>query len=415
MTSEDTTPAQPTRAERRSAETGPPSFAEHLDAITLEDLRAQGSLKWSTYPGTIGMWVAEMDFGIAPELANAIEPAVDAGALGYLPRRDRTALREATAAFQRDRFGWDVDPEHVYLLPDVLSCLSAMIDHLVDADVPVIVPTPAYMPFLTWPASHGRRLVEVPGRADVTGRYALDLDALDAALAEHGGGLVVLCNPWNPVGRVLAREELLALAEVVERHGARVFADEIHAPLVLDDAVPHTPYASLDERTAAHTVTAVAASKGWNVPGLKCGQMILTAEADRAAFAPMAARHGDAVGLLGARAATAAYTAGVPWLDEVRAYLRGNRDLLASAVDGGRLPGVRPSPLEGSYIAWLDVRDVLGADAARFFREQAGVALTDGADCGEAGRGYLRMILATPRPILARAIEQMSAALAARG
>ena len=105
----------------------------------------------------------------------------------------------------------------------------------------------------------------------------------------------------------------------------------------------------------------------------------------------------------------------MPWLDEVRAYLRGNRDLLASAVDGGRLPGVRPSPLEGSYIAWLDVRDVLGADAARFFREQAGVALTDGADCGEAGRGYLRMILATPRPILARAIEQMSAALAARG
>lgn len=415
MSDEALSEMPPSRVQRRRAEAARPSLSERFDAITVEDLRAQGSLKWNVHPGALGMWVAEMDFGIAPQVADAIEPALDAGALGYLPRADRAALRNATAAYQREQFGWDVSPDRVFLLPDVMSSLSAMIDTLLPPDVPVVVPTPAYMPFLTWPGTHHRRTIEVACPHDETGRYRLDLGAIDAALAEHGGGLVLLSNPWNPVGRVLSREELAGLADVVERHGARVFSDEIHAPLVLDDAVPHVPYASLDARTAAHTVTAVSASKGWNMPGLKCGQMILTSDRDLEVFAPLAARYGDAVGILGARAATAAYTRGGEWLDEVRAYLRGNRDLLTSAVHGGRLPGVHVTPLEGTYIAWLDVRDAVGEDGARFFLREAGVALTDGIECGEAGRGYVRMILATPRPILARAIEAMSAALISRG
>ncbi|PFG40824.1 cystathionine beta-lyase [Georgenia soli] len=381
-----------------------------FDNITIDQLRAAGGTKWTRFPDCIGAFVAEMDFGVPPVVQDIVRSAADAGALGYLPVAERQAARDATSDWLLRNTGWRVPSERVHLLPDVLSVLRETIRHFIPPGSAVIVPTPAYMPFLTVVPALDREVVQVPSLVDDAGRYTLDLDAIDAAFAA-GAGLLVLCNPWNPVGRVLTREELLALAEVVDRHGGRVFSDEIHAPILLDE-VEHVPYASLDERTAGHTVTAVAASKGWNVPGLKCGQMILSNEADQAAFAPYAADVSDTVGLLGARVATAVYTDDGGWLDDVVEYLRGNRDLLAKLV-AEHLPGAVLTRTEGSYIAWLDCRalDIEGS-AAAFFRREAQVALTDGIACGEAGAGFVRIIMATPRPILRRAVEQMGEALA---
>lgn len=406
-----TTPAAPTTAPSTPAA----DLAARWDAITVEQLRAQGSTKWTTFPRDIGMFIAEMDFGIADEIRDALEPALHTGALGYLPGADRAVLRAATARYQREEFGWEVDPTQVHILPDVMSAMSATIVHLTPPGAPVVVPTPCYMPFLDWPASHDRELLTIPS-PEAGGCYELPIAALDAALARTGpGALVVLCNPWNPVGRVLEREELLALADVVDRRGAFVFADEIHAPLVLDEAARHIPYASLDERTANHTATAVAASKGWNIPGLKCGQLILQGASANATLGAYVTRLGDNVGLLGARAATVAYGPARHWNEAARDYLRGNRDLLAAAVAEGRLPGVRIAPIEGTYIAWLDLRATRFADApagtlGEAIRDASGVALTDGALCGEPG--FARMILATPRPILRRAIAAFGDALA---
>jgi len=297
------------------------------------------------------------------------------------------------------------------LLPDVLSAMRVAIRHFTPPGSPVIVPTPAYMPFLTVTPAADREVIEVPSHRDATGRYHLDLAGIDAAFAA-GARLLVLCNPWNPVGRVLSREELEAVAEVVTRHGGRVFADEIHFPLILDD-VPHIPYAAISPETAAHTITAVAASKGWNIPGLKCGQMILSNPADVAAFAPYAEDAGDTVGLLGARAAAAVYQDDGGWLAEVLTYLRGNREGLARGV--AEIPGMGLSPVEGTYIAWLDCRELaLPGGPATFFRRHAGVALTDGQSCGAAGEGFARLVFAMPRPILRRALAQMRDAVLAR-
>ncbi len=382
-----------------------------FDAITVDQLRAAGSTKWTMFPDAIGAFIAEMDFGVPPQVADVVRRAADTQALGYLPAADRAAAKQATAAWLGRSFGWQVPQEHVYLLPDVLSAMRIAIHHFTPAGSPVIVPTPAYMPFLTVTPAQDREVVEVPSILDDDGRYRLDLDAIDAAFAA-GAGLLVLCNPWNPVGRVLTREELLAVADVVDRHSGRVFADEIHAPLLLDDG-PHIPYASLDERTAAHTITAVAASKGWNVPGLKCGQMILSNPDDVVAFAPYADDSADTVGLLGGRAAVAAYEHGQDWLDDVVTYLRGNRDLLTEMVD--QIPGLRLSPVEGTYIAWLDCRELdLPGGPAQFFRREAGVALTDGVHCGAAGRGFARLVFAMPRPVLRQALEQMRNAVLRR-
>lgn len=381
-----------------------------FDGLTVEELRRRGGLKWSLFPGAIGSFVAEMDFGTAPAVTQALHAAVDGGAFGYLPPALLAGMSEAYAAWSRDRYGWAVPPERVRPLADVLAGMAAAVEHFSRPGSPVILPTPAYMPFLTLPAVLGREVIEVPMARDGD-RYGYDLDALDAAY-RAGGHLLVLCNPHNPIGRVLEPAEMTAVAEVVDRHGGRVFSDEIHAPLVFPGS-RHVPYASLDDVTAGHAVTATSASKAWNLPGLKCAQLVLSnsADADLWSRVGLLAEHGAST--LGVVANTAAYTGGAGWLDDVLGYLDGNRRLLAELV-AEHLPGVGYTPPEGTYLAWLDCRELGLAEPGAFFLERAGVALTDGVLCGAAGSDHVRLNLATPRPVLAQAVEQMGAALAAR-
>ena len=379
-----------------------------FDAITAEHLRAAGGVKWSQFPDTIGAFIAEMDFGIAEPITAALHQAVDQGAFGYLAAGPVRAMAEAYAGFAADRYGWQVDPADVHPLPDVLTGLGAAIRFLSRPGSPVIIPTPAYMPFLTIPQVYDRPIIQVPLIAD-GGHYTYDLDALDEAFAA-GGNLLVLCNPHNPIGRVLTEAEMLAVAEVVDARGGRVFSDEIHAPLVYPGH-RHIPYASLNETTAGHTITATSTSKAWNLPGLKAAQMILSNDADRQAWTTAGPIAGGGTANLGVIAATAAYSSGTPWLQEVLTYLDGNRQLLADLV-AQHLPGARYRAPEGTYLGWLDLREVPTAGPpGSFFRRHADVALTDGAHCGHAGNGFVRYNFATPRPLLTEGITRMGAAV----
>ncbi|SFT51052.1 cystathione beta-lyase [Geodermatophilus amargosae] len=371
-------------------------------------LRAQGSLKWSRHPEALGAWVAEMDLGTAPAVTRALHAAVDRGLFGYLPDWLADDLSRATAGFLRGRHGWEVPAERIRPLADVLAGLSAAITHLSRPGSPVVLPTPAYMPFLEVPPALGREVLEVPMARDGD-RFVYDLDALDAAF-RAGGHLLVLCNPHNPVGRVLEPAEMTAIAEVVDRHGGRVFSDEIHAPLVFPGH-RHVPYASLGETTAGHTLTATSASKAWDLPGLKCAQLVLSNDADAQLWAEVGheAEHGAST--LGAVANVAAYTEGLGWLEEVLGVLDRNRRLLADLV-AEHLPGIRHRPPEGTYLAWLEGFGV--PDPGDHLLREAGVAVVDGARCGAAGRGAVRLNLATPEPVLRRIVEQMGAALPPR-
>ena len=383
-----------------------------FDSIGMDHLRDLGSVKWSMFPGTIGAFVAEMDFGTAPVITEALHAAVDRSAFGYLPEAMSGAMSEAFAAFSAETYGWHVAASDVHPIADVVRGLEFAMEHFSAPGSKVILPTPAYMPFLEVPQAAGREIIEVPMLVD-DGRYTLDLDGIDAAF-RAGGGLLVLCNPYNPVGRVFTADELRAVSEVVARNGGRVFSDEIHAPLVFAPA-RHIPYASITPEAAAHTVTATSASKAWNLPGLKCAQFIVTNDADRAIWDVIGpfATHGASN--LGVIANTVAYTAGREWLDGVVDYMGGNRALLGDLL-AEHLPEARYRMPDGTYIAWIDMRALgLGDSPADFFREHAGVSLTDGIACGEPGRGFVRMIFATPRPILETAVRQMAAALRERG
>lgn len=376
-----------------------------FDAITEIQVVRQGSKKWGTFPGTIGAFLAEMDFGTAPEITAALHDGVNAGAFGYLPDSLAEAMSSACADWQSSHYGWSVDSADVHPLGDVIKGLEVAIEHYSAPGSKVIVPTPAYMPFLTVPPAVGREIIDIPLAQD-DGEYAIDLGALEAAFAE-GGQLLILCNPYNPVGRVFRRDELLGIAEVVQRHGGRVFSDEIHAPLVYAGA-EHVPYASISPATAAHTVTATSASKAWNLPGLKCAQIILSNDPDRETWAEIGqlASHGAAN--LGVLANTTAYRDGGPWLDSVLDYLDGNRRLLGDLL-AEHLPEVGYRVPQGTYIGWLDCRRLGIRAPSDFFRERAAVSLTDGVACGSPG--FVRLIFATPRAILTDAVTRMGRAV----
>lgn len=378
------------------------------NAITPAQLYAAGSMKWSLYPGTLGAWVAESDLGTAPRITAALHAAVDAGQLGYLPRPVAAEMGHATAEWMLDRFAWSVNPERIHALPDVITGLAVAMEHFSRPGSSVIVPTPAYMPFLTVPAMHGRAAIEVPMAAS-GGRAVLDLDAIDRELAA-GAGLVALCNPLNPGGRVFERNELVALSDIVERHGARVFADEVHAPITFGDA-RHVPYASVSAAASAHSITVTSASKAWNLPGLKAAQLILTNDADAELWAKLGPFASHGASILGVIANTVAYRHGREWLDATVAYYDSNRRLLAELL-ADRLPEVGYVPPEGTYIAWLDVSRLgLGDDPALALQQRAKLSVTDGRACGAVGAGHVRMILATPRPIIEQIVDRLVSAV----
>ncbi|MGO2184529.1 MAG: MalY/PatB family protein [Brevibacterium aurantiacum] len=380
---------------------------QNLDSITEESLIAKGGRKWSSFPGSLGAFIAEMDFGVAPGVRQALREVDERDLYGYAPQSIVSDLKSATSAFCAERYGWQFPTDHVELASDVIASFLGILTHLTPADTPIVLPTPAYMPFFDVAKVTGRELFEVPMIRSETG-WSVDLDALDSALVP--GATLVLCNPHNPIGKVYTEAELLALAEVVERNGARVFSDEIHAPLVYAPA-RHISYASLNETTAGHTATATAASKAFNIPGLKCAQLILSSEKDREIWAEKGNIVSGAASNPGILATTTAYTQSGDWLDEITAYLKGNRELLTDLVSA-HLPNATFLPPEGTYLAWLDLRGYgLETGLSQHFNERAHVAITEGRLCGEVGEGHIRFNFALPRPLLTGAIERIASAL----
>jgi cystathionine beta-lyase len=372
-------------------------------------LRARGSYKW-TAPGPdgFGAAVAEMDFGAAPAILDALAALSGDANFGYLSPVLADRLAAACAEFQQRRYYWTVDPALVHHVPDVIKALEIAITRFSRPGSPVILPTPAYMPFLSVPGSLGREIIQVQ-MLDDSGFFAFDLDGIEDAF-RAGGDLLIFCNPCNPLGRVFSSDEITQLTGVVDRHGGRVFADEIHAPLVYP-GLRHIPYAATSDTAAAHALTATSASKAWNLPGLKCAQVILSSESDQRTWEEMgffAARGASNPGVV---ANIAAYRHGEAWLAEVLAYLDDNRRLLAGLLNY-HLPQVRYRPPGGTYLAWLDCTAMdLPGSPGELVTDRARVTVIDGPAFGDGGAGAFRLNFATPQPILTEMVERVAAAL----
>lgn len=349
-----------------------------------------------------------MDYGLAPPVADALRQAVERGDTGYFYPGVERATAVAATSFWEDRFGWRVEAERVVPVPDVVEGIRRAITHLTRPGSPVVLPTPVYHPFFSMVERAGRELIEVPCRPDREGRYTLDLDGIDGALAA-GAGSVVLCSPWNPTGTVFSSTELSDLAALARRHSARIIADEVHAPL-LRRGISHTPVASLDPVTV---VTVTSASKAWNVPGLKAAQVVLTADADLEKWVAYYSPDKVGVGTFGLVANAAAYADGGAWLDEVLGRLDDNQRLLGELL-ARHLPAVGYFPPAGTYLAWLDFRRHGLDDPAAHLLQRARVALTGGGPFGAGGVGHARLNFATHPGVLTEMVERMAAALSDR-
>ncbi|MGV8913211.1 MAG: MalY/PatB family protein [Rhodoglobus sp.] len=388
------------------------SNAEQWNALAPELLRSRGSNKWTAPEGELlCAGVAEMDFGTAPAVLDEWASIAERLEFGYPNESVALEMNAATAKWHQEQYGWNVDAADVHPLPDVLKGLELAILEFSKPGAPVIVPTPAYMPFLMLPKIFDREVIESPMLRGNDGSFALDLEDVARHFAA-GANLFVLANPGNPTGKVFTADELSALADVADAHGARVFSDEIHSPLTLF-GTKHVPLASVSDAGARVAITATSTSKAFNLPGLKCAQIILSNDADRTVWETIGWMASHGASTPGMRLNTAAYLGGVPWLREVREYIEGNIEYARAAL-AELLPEARMAPMQGTYLAWLDLRAYSDEpELAEMLAEKAGIRVNGGVGYGAVGAGHIRMNLATSRPILERIIRQLAAALTA--
>lgn len=374
--------------------------------LTDAQLRARGGLKWTfAAPDVLPAWVAEADVAPAPVVTAAVAEAVARGDFGYPVPDHRSGLPEALAGYALQQWGWAIDPARVVVTADVMTGVLLALTTLCE-DAPVVVPTPTYPPFLEVVPQARRPLVTVPLPADAPSAQ-LDLDGIEAAL-QAGARTVLLSNPHNPWGRAFTRDELVALLDVVRRNGARVVSDEIHAGLVLPGAT-HVPLLSLPGADTVVT-TVVSASKAWNLPALKCAQIVCGRSSDVQALRslPLIENHGTSS--LGVHAAVAAYTAGQPWLDAWVERLDANRTTFTALV-AERLPRARMRPLEATYLAWLDLRAYGHDDPAAVALERGHLLVNDGRTFGPGGEGHVRVNLATSTERVERIADRLASAM----
>jgi len=373
-----------------------------LSVPDLAALAQRRSEKWaSEEPGVLAMTVAEMDFPLAPPVASVLREALERGDVGY-PPAEPARLNEAFAGFARRRLGWGVDPEQVALAPDVVVAALALLGALLRPGEEVAMAVPAYPPFFSEIPRAGLRLRELA----LGPEGELDLAELETVL-RGGARALLLVNPQNPTGRVSRRTELERVAELCAEHGAWVLADEIHAPLTLPGS-EFVPWLEVSAAARERGFVLTSASKAFNLAGLKTAHIVTgataTAEVVRA-LPPI----GHAAGLFGVLASEAAFEAGDEWLDAVLVQLGANRALLGAELER-RLPGVRWTPPEGTYLAWLDCRELgLGDDPAEAFLERGRVALGSGPRYGSAG--FVRLNFATSPELVQEGVRRMAAAV----
>jgi cysteine-S-conjugate beta-lyase len=380
-----------------------------FDFDTPVERRGTGSFKWDRYGkrDVIPLWVADMDFPSPPAVVTALQERAKHGVFGYT-HASRELESAVQAALVRD-YSWEVPAAWLVWLPGLVSGLNVLCRAVGTAGDEVATFVPIYPPFLSAPGFAKRSVVRVPlvtrGIAGTVGRWEMDLELLERALTPRTR-LLLFCSPHNPVGRVWSRSELEALADLVCRHDLLIGSDEVHAGLVLDQDKRHLPIATLGTEIADRTITLMAPSKTYNVPGLGCSFAVISNAHRRRDFQRVMEGIVPHVNLFGYVAAQAAYESGGPWLGALLAYLRGNRDLVEQEV--ATLPGLNVAHVEATYLAWIDARASGLADPAKGF-ERAGVGLSDGADFGAPG--FVRLNFGCTRALLREGLARMRQAL----
>ena len=366
------------------------------------DRRDSDSIKWGKYAGRdiLPLWVADMDFAAPPAVVETLRRRIEHGVFGY--GHPWPALEESVLAHLEGEYGWRVEAEWIVWLPGLVTGLNVAC-RAVDGEV--LTATPIYPPFLSAPRFSGRPLNRIE-LACVDGRWQWDKIALQNA-STAATKLFLLCHPHNPVGRCWSRRELQAIAEHAETNDLIVCADEIHCGLILDEDKRHIPFASLSQAIARRTITLMAPSKTFNIPGLGCAFAVISEPALRRRFLRAMDGIVPHVNVLGFAACEAAYRDCDDWHAGLLATLRHNRAAVAAAVNAEKR--LKMAAVEATYLAWIDVRELGLADPAAHF-ESHGLGLSDGRDF--CAPGWLRLNFGCPQATLDEALQCLHRACA---
>ena len=370
---------------------------------TVIDRRNTGSLKWGRYEGrdVLPLWVADMDFAVAQPIHDAVAEQLERGILGYsIPS---ATLNGTIVDAMQSRYGWAIQEDWIVWIPGCVPALNVVSGISGEPGDGMVSLTPIYPPFLSAPKNFGRELRKAPMlRGERV--WEMDFDRLEAVCGDRTSTFM-FCNPENPTGRAFSRAELERVAELCLRHDLLICSDEIHCDLILDDT-PHIPMASLDAEIADRCITLMAPSKTYNVPGLCCAFAIISNPKLRRQFRLRGKGLMAEVSAPGFVACEAAYSMDDTWRQDLLAYLRDNRDLVAAAI--ADLPGCELAHVEATYLAWIDARNCPAKHPWACF-ERNGVGLSRGADFDDDN--FVRLNFACPRSTLEQGLARMKSAL----
>ncbi len=380
------------------------------------DRRGTHCVKWDMMEPLYGvspsdglaMWVADMEFRPPACVSDAVQAMVDHGIYGYFG--DESKYRAAICWWMKERHGWQVEAEWIFSTHGLVNGTALCVDTWTRPGDGVILFTPVYHAFARVIRAAGREVVELP-LAQRDGRYVMDFDAYGAMLTGRER-MVILCSPHNPGGRVWSGNELRALAEFCVRHDLLLVSDEIHHDLVMPGH-RHLPMTLAVPEIADRLVMMTATTKTFNIAGSHIGNVIIPDPALRQAFGGRIAALGISPNSFGIFMATAAYSpAGAAWVDDLVAYLDGNRRLFDAGVNA--IPGLRSMPLEATYLAWVDFAGtgMAGEEFTRRVAREAKIAVNHGPSFGRGGESFLRFNIATPRAVVADAVARLQRAFA---
>lgn len=384
----------------------------NYDFDTIIDRCHTGSYKWDTAADDVlNMWVADMDFQTAPAIIDTLRQRVEHGMFGY------TAVGSdyysAVVKWFDRRHNWKIDPDTIIYTSGVVPAVSAIIKAMTMPGEKVIIQTPAYNCFYSSIFNNGCQPLSNPLIYDqLTGRYELDFDGLERLAADEKATALILCNPHNPSGRVWTRSELTRIAEICLRHNVFVISDEIHCELTYDGH-DYTPFGSLAPEYQTRAAICISPSKAFNTAGLQIANIVAAdKEARRRIDRAININEVCDVNPFGPLATIAAYNDSADWLDALRVYLYDNYQMLVDRL-AEALPKLKITPLEGTYLAWVNVSalGMNGDSVASLLLERQRLRINAGSMYGEGGDAFIRINLACPRQRLADAIDRIIAAL----
>lgn len=374
--------------------------------------RGTASLKWDVEEQELPMWVADMDFQTAPEIMAAIRERADHGIFGYTVVPD--AWYKAIQDWWKKRHGFLIEKEWLLFSTGVVPAISSIVRKMTMAGENIVIQTPVYNVFFNSIRNNGRNVLESRLRWD-NGQYRIDFEDLEEKFKNPQTTMMILCNPHNPIGKIWDRETLERVGELAYKHHVLVLSDEIHCDLT-DPGHEYIPFASVSEMCRKNSITCIAPTKTFNLAGLQTAAVAVPDENLR--HKVNRGLNTDEVAepnVFAITAAVAAFTKGEAWLEELRSYLKANKDYVREYL-ALEIPEITAVPSDATYLLWLDCRKLIGDSTmlCRFIRSDSGLYLSDGKDYGN-GQSHLRMNVACPREQLREGMARLKKSVAAYG